>query len=274
MEAKGASIVIPVCNMLGFTRLCTDYIRKNTDMPYELVIVDNGSADGTREYFEGLSKELDVRYLRNGANLGPIVAINQGIKASKYEYICQIHNDVVIFEKGWLSRIVSIMESDPNIGIACLAGRQHLRGNCSCDESTLRHNLLSVGLNPPMDNELEDVAVADGLCFAFARKLIDRIGLLDETYGMMHFYDMDFSLASLKAGYRNVAVNVSAFHIGNGGITRRSDYYKILVPDDLKLYNRNSNIFKRKWKDMLPCDVRNISAERHKEALGKTPLVI
>ena len=50
--------------------------------------------------------------------------------------------------------------------------------------------------------------------------------------------------------------NICAFHIGNGGVTRRSDFYKRLVPDDLKLYNRNSAIFKKKWKDMLPYDVR------------------
>jgi len=256
MEEKTVSIVMPVCNMLGFTKLCIDYIRKNTIVPYELVIVDNGSTDGTQEYFKELSKELEVRYLRNEINLGPIIAINQGIKASKYEYICQIHNDVVIFEKGWLKKIVSIMEGDPTIGIVCLAGRQYIRKDSSCDEDSLKHNLLSVGLNPPMKNVVEDIAVIDGLCFVFPKKLIKEIGLLDETYGMMHFYDMDFSLASLKAGYRNVAVNVLAFHVGNGGTTRRSDYYKSLVPDDLRLYNKNSKIFKRKWKGMLPYDVR------------------
>ena len=257
MEEKGVSIVIAVCNLLGFTRLCVDYIRKNTIVPYELVIVDNASTDGTREYFEELSKELDVRYLRNETNLGPIIAINQGIKASKREYICQMHNDVVIFEKGWLKKITSIMDRDPKIGIACLAGRQYIRKNCSCDEETLKHNLLSIGLNPPMKEEVEDIAVIDGMCFVFTKKLVAEIGPLDEIYGMMHFYDMDFSLASLKAGYRNVAVNVLGFHVGNGGTTRRSDYYKTLVPNDLKLYNQNSKIFKRKWKDMLPLDTRN-----------------
>lgn len=256
MQAKGVSIVIATCNLLGFTRLCIDYIRKNTIVPYELVIVDNGSTDGTRGYFEELSKGLDVKYLRNETNLGPIIAINQGIRASKYEYICQIHNDVVVFEKEWLNKIISIMELDQNIGIACLAGRQYIRKNCSCDEETLKHNLLSIGLNEPMGKVVEDIAVMDGLCFIFTKKLIEKIGLLDEAYGMMHFYDMDFSLASIKAGYKNVAVNVLAFHVGNGGTTRRSDYYKQLVPNDLKLYNKNSMIFKKKWRDMLPCDIR------------------
>lgn len=256
MQAEGASIVIAACNMLGFTRLCIDYIRKNTTVPYEMVIVDNNSTDGTKEYFEKLSKEIDVKYLRNEINLGPIIAINQGIREAKYEYICQMHNDVVVFEKGWLEKIISIMESDPKIGTACLAGRQCIRKNCSCDEESLKHNLLSIGLNKPMKDAVETIAVMDGMCFVFTKKLIGEIGLLDETYGMMHFYDMDFSLASIKAGYKNVAVNVLAFHVGNGGTTRRSDYYKQLVPNDLKLYNRNSKIFRKKWKDMLPCDVR------------------
>ena len=256
MELNGVSIVIAVCNMLGFTRLCVDYVVKNTIVPFELVIVDNGSTDGTQEYIKELSKEQDVRYIRNETNRGPIIAINQGIKNSKYDYICQMHNDVVVFEKGWLKRIVAIMEGGPSIGIVCLAGRQYIRKDCSCDEDTLKHNLLSIGLNPPMKEEVADIAVCDGMCFVFNKGLIETIGLLDETYGMMHFYDMDFSLASIKAGYRNVAVNVLGFHVGNGGTTRRSDFYKDLVPNDLKLYNRNSAIFKRKWKDILPCDVR------------------
>ena len=259
METKGVSIVIAVCNMLGFTRICIDYIRKNTTIPYELVIVDNGSTDGTPEYFRELSGELDVRYIRNTVNLGPIIAINQGVKAAKYEYICQMHNDVVIFENGWLKKITSIMEQDPKIGIVCLAGRQYIRKNASCDEESLKHNLLSIGLNQPMREEIADIAVIDGMCFVFTKKLVEKIGLLDEIYGLMHFYDMDFSLASLKAGCRNVAVNVLGFHVGNGGTTRRSDYYKNLVPNDLKLYYRNSKIFKRKWKDMLPYDVRNVT---------------
>jgi len=261
MERNGVSIVIAVCNLLGFTRLCVDYIRKNTVLPYELVIVDNGSHDGTREYIDEISKELDVNYIRNEVNLGPIIAINQGIKACKYDYICQMHNDVVIFEKGWLKKITSVMEAQPDIGIVCLAGRQYIRKNCSCDEETLKHNLLSIGLNERMKEEVADIAVVDGMCFVFTKKLTEKIGLLDEVYGMMHFYDMDFSLASIKAGYRNVAINVLAFHVGNGGTTRRSDFYKRLVPNDLKLYNKNSKIFKRKYRDMLPCDVRKPSGK-------------
>ena len=256
MKEKGTSIVIAACNLIGFTRLCVDYIRKNTTTPYELVIVDNGSTDGTREYFAALSKEIDVKYIRNDRNLGPIIAINQGIRAAKYEYICQMHNDVVIFEYGWLDKIISVMEGDPNIGIVCLAGRQYIRKDAGCDENSLKHNLLSIGLNPPMAETVADVAVIDGMCFMFTKSLVQKIGLLDETYGMMHFYDMDFSLACIKAGYRNVAVNVLAFHVGNGGTTRRSDFYKNLVPNDLKLYNKNSAIFQKKYKGMLPCDVR------------------
>ena len=255
IKEKGVSIVIAVCNLIGFTRLCVDYIRKNTTTPYELVIVDNGSTDGTQEYFAEISKQVDVKYLRNDTNLGPIIAINQGIRASKYEYICQIHNDVVIFEHGWLDKIVTAMQADQGIGIACLVGRQCIRKDASCDESTLKHNLLSVGLNPPMTEIVTDVAVIDGLCFVFTKEFIEKVGILDETYGMMHFYDMDFSLASIKAGYRNVAINVLAFHVGNGGTTRRSDFYKNLVPNDLKLYNKNSAIFQKKWKGMLPCSV-------------------
>ena len=57
MNHSGVSIIIPVCNLIGFTRLCVDYIIKNTDIPYELVIIDNGSTDQTQDYFKKISNE-------------------------------------------------------------------------------------------------------------------------------------------------------------------------------------------------------------------------
>jgi GT2 family glycosyltransferase len=124
------------------------------------------------------------------------------------------------------------------------------------NEATLKHNLQNEeDLGPVMEEEVADVAVVDGLCFVMKRELLEKIGGLDESYGYMHCYDLDLSLASIQAGYRNVVVKVEAIHLGNGGRTRTMKGYKEIVRDDYGLLKKNCRILSRKWARMLPLKV-------------------
>lgn len=253
---RECDIVIPVCNLLAYTRLSVEKLIQNTGVPFNLIIIDNGSEDGTKDFFSRFSSPgVSLRYIRNETNLGPILAYNQGIKAGRAEFVSMMHNDVLILEKGWLDKVLRVMESDENIGIAGLAGRKRINKKGLVDESSLVHNLQNEHLNKPMKSDVEGVAVIDGLCFTARRRLLDKTGGLNEDYGYMHCYDLDISLASLKLGYRNVVVNVEAMHISNGGITRRTRFYKEVVPDDYRLLNTNYKKFSKRWKNALPCEV-------------------
>lgn len=252
---NGVSIIMAVWNQLGYTRIALDYLLKNTTTPFELVVVDNASAPETRAYFDTVRDRVKIIYIRNEENVGPIKAINQGIRAASYRFIAVIHNDVVILEAGWLDRIVRVMDADPTIGIAALAGRKEIYKTGCVNEESLQHGLLNEDLNAPMQKEVEPVAVVDGLCFVMSRGLIDRVHGLDEEYGYMHCYDLDISLRSIDAGFKNVVVKIAAMHISNGGATRRTRAYRALVKDDYGLLKRNCKIFARKWRHLLPLRV-------------------
>ncbi|MFA6078503.1 MAG: glycosyltransferase [Candidatus Omnitrophota bacterium] len=252
----GVSIIIAVWNQLGYTKLTVESILRNTsDVPFEFVIVDNNSKPEIKKYFELLQKEQSVNYIRNETNLGAIKAINQGIRAARYDYIMVIHNDVVIMEKDWLKKITDVMDSDPRIGIAGLAGRQEIYKTGCVNEASLKHNLQNEDLNAPMAEAVADVAVVDGLCFVMRRELLDRITGFDEAYGFMHCYDLDISLASIAAGFRNVVVRVEAMHVGNGGRSRKASDYKLFVKDDYGLLKKNCKILAHKWREILPLKV-------------------
>ena len=255
-STNGISIIIAVWNQLGYTKLTVESILKNSGQsPFELIIVDNGSRPDVRAYFDSIRQKVRLNYIRNEENLGPIRAINQGIKASRYDYIMVIHNDVIILEEGWLTKIMSAMDKDPRIGIAGLAGRTEIYKTGCVNEASLKHNLQNEDLNPPMSEDLARVAVVDGLCFVIRRALIEKVGALDETYGYMHFYDLDMSLQSIQAGFTNAVVKIEAMHVGNGGITRKLREYKDIVDDDYGLWKRNRKIFERKWRRLLPLKV-------------------
>jgi len=251
---KKVSIVIPVCNQLGYTRVCMDYLLKNTLEAFQLIIVDNGSRDGTVRYFEELSQKIDIKYIRNERNFGPIVALNQGIAHSSSPIICTMHNDLIVFEKNWLRKLVSLIESDQSIGLIGFAGRKTIDKRGVVDEKSLVHNLQNENLNTSMKELYQEVAVLDGVFIAGRRDVFKKIGCFDEIYGLMHLYDLDISLKSRRAGYKNVVINVEALHIYNGGVTRKTKEYKEVVPNDTELLNRNSRIFFNRWKRDLPIE--------------------
>lgn len=254
--SNGASIIMVVWNQMGYAKLAVDFLLKNSPpTPFELVIVDNGSKPDVKAYFDHIKDKADVNYIRNEENMGPIRGINQGIKASRYDYMAVIHTDVLMLEAGWLEKIISIMEKDPAIGIAGIAGRQEIYSTGCVNEESLKHNLQDDDLNEPMTEEMSEVAVIDGLCFVMSRELIKRIGGLDESYGYMHCYDLDVSMQSIAAGFKNVVIKVPALHLANGGMTRKTRAYKAIVKDDYGLLKKNCKIFARKWRHMLPVKI-------------------
>ena len=113
----GVSIIIAVFNQLKDSKNCINNLEKKTILAHDFIIVDNGSTDGTKEYFKRL-KGIDLKYLRNEANLGP--------RLGKYPTLCFIHNDVTILKKGWLKTITHILENEDSIGLAGLYGHQKM----------------------------------------------------------------------------------------------------------------------------------------------------
>jgi GT2 family glycosyltransferase len=255
-DKKKVSIIIAVYNQLPYTKMAVDSILNNTDPSlYEFIIVDNGSRPEVKAYFDSLKDKARIIYIRNESNAGPIKAINQGISASNADYVMAIHNDVIIMEPGWLDKMVSVMDKDPSIGMAGFAGRKEIYNTGCVNEESLKHNLQNEDLNSPMKEDVAQVAVLDGLCFIMSRALIGKIKGLDETYGYMHCYDLDVSLASIDAGFKNVVINIPALHIGNGGMTRKLRDYRDLVKDDYGLLKRNCKILAKKWKRLLPLKI-------------------
>ena len=104
-----ASVIVPCWNQLEFTRHCIAALRRHTREPWELVVIDNGSTDGTRDYLAGVQdmSPVPVRVVANARNLGFPAAINQGLRRARGEYLVLLNNDVVVTE-GWLDHLVAL----------------------------------------------------------------------------------------------------------------------------------------------------------------------
>ena len=94
------SIIIVTYNSKEDIFNCIDSIQKSTCMPYEIIIVDNDSSDGTQNYLREVEKQYHIRIIFNSRNLGFSVSTNQGIKASHGEYLVLLNPDTIV-TKDW-----------------------------------------------------------------------------------------------------------------------------------------------------------------------------
>jgi GT2 family glycosyltransferase len=104
-----ASIIIPCWNQLEFTRRCVAALMRQTTPRWELIVVNNGSTDGTADYLGGVQdvSPVPVTIIANGTNRGFPTGINQGLQYARGEYLVLLNNDVVVTD-GWLDQLIAL----------------------------------------------------------------------------------------------------------------------------------------------------------------------
>jgi GT2 family glycosyltransferase len=245
---EGISIIVPVFNKIETTVKCIDAIRqRNAGSSFEIIIVDNGSTDETREVFTlraGLKPA--PTYIRNSENLGVAKAFNIGADAAKYDIFCFMHNDVFIFKDHWIAALQDFIVRIPNAGVVGLYGAKTLRKDGSFRGKTIVHAKKN---NPAIHGSFEKVAVVDGLLMTMKKTAFKKTGGFCEDFGV-HYYDKDISMRAMKSGFDNYILSIPFEHECN---TTRSQINK----DDL-VRDAARNKFTGMWKGFLPADVTTL----------------
>jgi GT2 family glycosyltransferase/Flp pilus assembly protein TadD len=239
------SIVILACNQQKFTKECVESIQKHTPEPHEIIFVDNGSSDGTVKWLKKIIKNnSNYKMIENKKNLGFSRGCNQGIEAARGERILLLNNDVVVTEN-WLTGMLECLNSAPDIGIVgpmtnSISGLQKVPvvGYASID------GLAEYALAFRQKNRHRRIPCRRivGFCMLFNRRLLEEVGLLDESFGSGNFEDDDFCLRAYLKGYRNlIAGDVFIHHYGSRTfIGNRIDYGSSLTG--------NREIYASKWR--------------------------
>ena len=104
-----ASIVVPCFNQVEFTQRCVQALFRHSRRPWELIVVDNGSTDGTGHYLDGVrdAASTPVTVIKNAENRGFPAAINQGLQQARGEYLVLLNNDAVVTD-GWLDQLIAL----------------------------------------------------------------------------------------------------------------------------------------------------------------------
>lgn len=239
------SIVIVTHNQLAHTRRCLDSVARLTPEPHEVIVVDNSSTDGTRAYLESLP---GVRVILNSGNRGFPAAANQGILAANGEDILLLNNDTIV-TAGWLGRLRAALSSDDAVGLVGpvsnnVSGGQQVPAIYS-NESELAAFARERGRLHAGEAQRTDRLV--GFCLLFRRAVVERVGLLDERFGMGNFEDDDFCRRARAAGFRALIVR-DAFVHHVGSATFRGEGI-----DLAQVLSRNRRLYEEKWLRLSCC---------------------
>jgi len=249
-------------NGLEFTKMFVESLYANTEYPFNLIIVDNASTDGSVEYLKQLEKEkanLIVHY-NKVKDKGFADGINTGLSYSKNPYVLIINNDIIISEKGWLKKLVECLESDNKIAIVgCKLLYpnnliQHGGGYLALNAFSLTNPFFSYFYHRGRFLESDKFSQVDTVPFVtFACILCrkDMFGKLDEQYLLGTFEDLDKCCEIMKAGYKIVYNgNVSLYHYETATQFKRPKEIWINQQE------KNRNLFKKKWEQWLKDEVK------------------
>ena len=108
------SVVTPNYNGEKFLKTFFESLNDDSELIGEVIIVDNASTDGSKEYIENSTFNFPVILIENTENVGFSPAVNQGIEKAQHEFIFSLNNDTEV-KKGSIKALVDLMSSDDNI---------------------------------------------------------------------------------------------------------------------------------------------------------------
>ncbi len=243
------SIVIPVYNKIEYTYNCLKSIAQvsDTDLSYEVIVVDNASTDATPTL---LKKTKNLVAIINKKNKGFVEACNIGAEHARGRYILFLNNDTKVTPH-WLDRMLEPFVADDNVGIT---GAKLLYPDGSLQEAG---NIIwqdasgwnyGRGHTPelPEYSYRKEVDYCSGACLMITKALWEKAGGFDKRYAPAYYEDTDLCFTIRQMGYK-VVFQPEAKVIHYEGVSAGTDInagYK-------KFQQDNHKKFFEKWKDTL-----------------------
>ncbi len=242
------AVVVLTWNALAFTRRSLTTLRNVTRHPeWRLIVVDNGSRDGSAEW---LQRQDWLTLIRNDRNLGFTKGCNIGIAATRAdEDIVLMNNDVLVGDPRWLERMQDAAYAREDIGVvgSRLVDGQGLVLHLGAYMMPLTLMGQQMGGQEADINQVNKDREVESVVFAQAylrRDCLESVGPLDESL-FAYFEDSDYCLRAQRSGFDIVCAGgvTSVHHQSTSTRENKVDFWSV--------YGRSRKVFGRKWADWL-----------------------
>ncbi|MCX5844692.1 MAG: glycosyltransferase family 2 protein [Deltaproteobacteria bacterium] len=218
------SVIIVNYNGKKFLSDCLNSIFRQTYFPFEVIMVDNASHDGSVEYVQQNFPE--VKMLNRSTNLGFAGGTNAGIRQATGEYIFTLNNDTIA-DSHMLEEIVRPMQLDSRVGVC---GSKILLPNGRINSTAICISRSGAawdrGMGEPDHGQYDMSEEVFGACAGAAlyrRSMLEEIGLFDEDF-FLFMEDVDLAFRAQLAGWKCMYVPTSrVVHIHGGTANAGSD---------------------------------------------------
>jgi GT2 family glycosyltransferase len=230
--AAGVAVVIPTWNGRELLEAALRSLAGQTFREFQVVIVDNGSTDGTADYVRTAHRGVELVALEG--NRGFAAAVNAGVGATDAEYVALLNNDMEL-DPEWLASLVAALDDDPGAGSAASKLRM-LREPGLLDGAgdlvTWYGATWRRGHGEPDRGQYDEPGVVASPCAGAAlyrRRALEEVGAFDERF-FAYLEDADWGLRAQLAGWPCLWVpSAVAYHLGGATSRRMGDLETELI---------------------------------------------
>lgn len=245
-----ASVIVVTYNNLQLTRACLASMEVHgDDEPVEVIVVDNGSTDGTCGFLKSwAAAAANRRVVLNPDNRGFAAAANQGLAAAAGEYLVLLNNDTQV-TPGWLRTLKNHLRRDRGLGlIGPVTNSIGNEAKVDLVYDSMDDMLLSAArFTRRHIGEVFMLRTLAFFCVMMPRGTYEQVGPLDEAYGRGYFEDDDYCRRVEQAGLRIAcARDVFVHH------QLSASFNQLRSRERQALFARNKAIYEARWGEWIP----------------------
>jgi O-antigen biosynthesis protein len=255
------SIVVVTYGAQELVERCLGAIARNTPSPYEVVVVDNASPDGTAEFLR--SEVGGATTIFNDENAGFLLASNQGAREARGRFLCFLNSDAFV-EPDWLPRLLAPFEQDPTVG-ATVPLFLNPDGTVQEAGSVVDYLGWALALGGGADpGRFEfrfprEVDFGSAACLVTPRRLFAELGGFDTAFVPGYFEDVDYCFRLKERGLRTIYEPRSrVVHVRSATATSQRAR---------RMVEQNRSVFFERWSDRLSARPRLRELPTHPERL-------
>jgi GT2 family glycosyltransferase len=216
-----ASVIICIHDALAEVVECLDALRRNTALPFELILVDDGSDAATKAHLASFAETHAVRLVTHEASRGYTVSANQGLRLASGELLVLLNSDTLP-TAGWLEALIECSTATPRTGIvgplsnsACWQTVPSMRGwlTNTLPRGVTLEQMAAIVRNASR-REFPQATIVNGFCLGIRRQVIEAIGYLDEaSFPVGYGEESDYCIRAAQAGFElRIADHCYVYH--------------------------------------------------------------